>query len=412
MALRARVLGLAARAVEQCLNSDPSDGQDPVWPCHCGQTARRAGRRAKTVVTALGPLRLERAYYHCSACASGFFPRDRLLGPEADSLSPAVHRMNGVAAAHSSFGEASDLLHELAGLSLNPKRSERAAKALGLQIRQDEQEVVDPPQEAAPTLYLGMDGTGVPVRASEREGRRGKQPDGSARTREAKLVTVWSAETRTPDQPPERDPDSVSVTAAIETAASRDTDPQLSPFAQRVVREATRRGFDQAGRRVILGDGAAWIWNLAGECFPDAIEIVDLFHAKQHLWEVARSIYGPGTDLAAEWATRRCQDLDAGRIQALLTALDAQASHCDPARRCLNYISTNRERMRYDRFRAMGLCITSGVVEASCRTTVGLRLKRSGMHWTVEGANAILALRCAILSNRFDDFWERRPLAG
>ena len=114
--------------------------------------------------------------------------------------------MNGVAAAHSSFGEASDLLHELAGLSLNPKRSERAAKALGLQIRQDEQEVVDPPQEAAPTLYLGMDGTGVPVRASEREGRRGKQPDGSARTREAKLVTVWSAETRTPDQPPERDP--------------------------------------------------------------------------------------------------------------------------------------------------------------------------------------------------------------
>ena len=271
---------------------------------------------------------------------------------------------------------------------------------------------MDPPQEAAPTLYLGMDGTGVPVRASEREGRRGKQPDGSARTREAKLVTVWSAETRTPDQPPERDPDSVSVTAAIETAASRDTDPQLSPFAQRVVREATRRGFDQAGRRVILGDGAAWIWNLAGECFPDAIEIVDLFHAKQHLWEVARSIYGPGTDLAAEWATRRCQDLDAGRIQALLTALDAQASHCDPARRCLNYISTNRERMRYDRFRAMGLCITSGVVEASCRTTVGLRLKRSGMHWTVEGANAILALRCAILSNRFDDFWERRPLAG
>ena len=143
MALRARVLGLAARAVEQCLNSDPSDGQDPVWPCHCGQTARRAGRRAKTVVTALGPLRLERAYYHCSACASGFFPRDRLLGLEADSLSPAVHRMNGVAAAHSSFGEASDLLHELAGLSLNPKRSERAAKALGLEIRQDEQEVVD-----------------------------------------------------------------------------------------------------------------------------------------------------------------------------------------------------------------------------------------------------------------------------
>ena len=81
-----------------------------------------------------------------------------------------------------------------------------------------------------------------------------------------------------------RDPDSVSYTAAIETAASRDTDREPSPFAQRVCREAERRRFADADRRVILGDGAPWIWALADECFPDAIQIVDIFHAKSHLW--------------------------------------------------------------------------------------------------------------------------------
>jgi hypothetical protein len=75
---------------------------------------------------------------------------------------------------------------------------------------------------------------------------------------------------------------------------------------------------------------------------------------------------------------------------------------------CSRYITNNRQRMDYPRFRAMGLCITTGVVEGACKHVVATRFKRGGMHWTVDGANAILALRCAILSNRFDDFRERR----
>ena len=154
-------------------------------------------------------------------------------------------------------------------------------------------------------MYLGLDGTGVPVRPAEVEGRRGKQPDGSAKTREVKLATMWTAETRDKAGRPVRDRGSVSYNAAVESAASRDTAPRPAAFAQRAYREAIRRGFDTAAQRVVIGDGAAWIWNIAAEQFPGAIQIVDIYHAKQHLCDVAKAIYGPGTDLAERWARDR-----------------------------------------------------------------------------------------------------------
>jgi hypothetical protein len=150
-----------------------------------------------------------------------------------------------------------------------------------------------------------MDGTGVPMRAAEVEGRTGKQPDGTSKTRKVKLVTIWTAEGRDKEGTPERDPGSVSYSAAIESAAQRDTDKVPSEFAARVKREVTRRGFDVAARRVVLGDGAKWIWNFADQHFPDAIQIVDRFHAKQHLSDVGKAIYGATSDLAREWARDR-----------------------------------------------------------------------------------------------------------
>ena len=176
---------------------------------------------------------------------------------------------------------------------------------------------------------------------------------------------------------------------------------------RRATREAIRRGFDTAARQVVIGDGAAWIWRLAAEQFPGAIEIVDIYHAKQHLCDVAKAIYGPGTDLADQWARDRRAELDAGRLCALVAALRIHVETTPEARKCIHYVFGNRHRMRYPQFRAKGLCISSGVVEAGCKQ-IGDRLKRAGMRWTVAGANAILALRCCLLSGRFEDFWERR----
>ena len=352
MAARRRALSVAARAVEQRLNADPSDHAGPALRCVCGKVARYAGRRAKTFQTALGEMKLERAYYHCKACHAGFCPRDRALGLRDTSLSPATTRMVGLAAAMVSFAETSELMRELAGVSVDPKRVERSAEALGREIAQDERCVVEPQPPTAPTMYLGLDGTGVPMRASELEGRNGKQPDGSANTREVKLVTVWTAEGRDKEGVPVRDTGSVSYSAALESAASRDTDETPSQFAQRADREARRRGFDQAKRHAVLGDGALWIWNLADELFPGAIQIVDLYHAKGHLWDAAKAIYGAGSDLAEHWAKQRRDELDEGKIGDILAALRVHAQANDEARKCLAYVIRNQKRMRYPKLRA------------------------------------------------------------
>ncbi len=413
MAARDRVLGVAARAVERRLNADSSDCLGPEARCSCGEMARYAGRRPKTFESVLGPLTLERAYYHCGVCGAGFCPRDRALGLGDGTLTPAVTRMVGMVGARGSFEEGQELLRELAGVELSTKHVERTAEALGREVAQDERCVVTVPPdhvEVAPTLYLGIDGTGVPMRASELEGREGKQPDGSSKTREVKLVTVWSAEGRDEEGTPVRDKGSVTYSAAIESAATRDTDETSSEFAQRALREARRRGFHHARRQVVLGDGAKWIWNLADEYFPGAIQIVDRFHAKQKLSEVAKSMYGAESISAKEWERQRHEELDAGDLEAILVALRVHQALDQEARRCVDYIERNRRRMAYAQFRADGLCTSTGVVEAGCKVAVGTRCKRAGMHWTVAGADAIIALRCCQLSGRFQDFWKRHRL--
>jgi hypothetical protein len=414
-ALRRQVLGLAARAVEQRLNADVLDYAGPSLPCDCGQSARYAGRRIKRFQSILGELKLDRAYYHCSHCSSGFYPRDRRLGVEETCFSPAAVRMIGTVGSMVSFQEGSQLLRELAGIGVDASQVERGAEALGDEIAADERLHSGPlgKEPLPPTLYLGLDGTGIPMRAEELVGRAGKQPDGSAKTREVKICAVWSAEARDSDGLPMRDEGSVSYSAAIESAATPDTAEHRSAFADRVLREATRRRYCEAQRMVVVADAAPWVWNITQELLPNAIQIVDRFHVKQTLHRTAQSIFG-STEQAKQWATARCAELDDGKLHAIVRALRPPATNSADAARCRLYIYRNRRRMRYPQFHKQGLCTSSGVLEASCKVAIGTRLKRSGMHWTLNGANSIIALRCCRLSGRFENFWERRndPIAA
>jgi len=207
---------------------------------------------------------------------------------------------------------------------------------------------------------------------------------------------------------PVRDPGSVTYSAGIESATTLDTEEVLAEFTQRVLREATRRRFTEAERIVVLGDCAPFIGNLSEELFPRAIQIADRYHAKEYLSTVAKALYGAESPQAKRWAERRHEELDRGRFANLLRAVRRPASHSEEARKCFRYLVRNRERMRYPEFETQGLCTSTGVVEAGCKVVVGTRLKRAGMHWTLAGANAIIALRCSKLSGRFEDFWERR----
>ena len=408
-AVRRQALRFAARVVEQRLNADHSDFTGARQACSCGRPARYVDRRAKPFQSVLGELRLERAYYYCAACQRGFCPRDRQLGMEDTPLSPAVTRMIGTVGASVSFQEGRELMWELAGVEVSAKQVERTAEGLGAEVAEDERRAVEAAREEPlpPTLYLGLDGTGIPMRAEELRGRAGKQPDGSAQTREVKVCALWSAESRDAEGLPRRDEGSVSYSAAIETAACRDTASQVAEFTQRVEREAMRRGFGQASRQVVIGDGAPWIWNIAEGLFPNALQIVDRYHVKEHLSQVAKALYGSAA-AAPRWAQRRHQELDSGRWRSLTAALARHAARSPEARHCLQYLQRNRHRMHYPEFHAQSLCTSSGVLEAGCKVVVGSRLKRSGMHWTVRGSNAIIALRCYKLSGRFEDFWERR----
>lgn len=279
--------------------------------------------------------------------------------------------MIGSTAAQVSFAAASALWDELGGLRVPVKQVERAAGTLGAAIAADERKGIEPEPARAPTVYLGMDGTGVPMRPIETVGRPGRHPDGRARSSEAKGVTCWTAEARHPKtQRPMRDPGSVRYSAAIESAAMRDTDAIAAPFVQRVQRLMARCSYAEARRQVVLGDGAAWIWHIADTECSGAIQIVDLWHAKEKLWEAGRALWGAGERTEA-WAHARCEDLEGGRFRELLAALRPHAATCHTVRRCLGYLETNRERMRYDEFRAQGLCVGSGVVEAGCKTVVG-----------------------------------------
>jgi hypothetical protein len=404
--VRTTALRIGAEVLESMLNLSTG----PILPSITlgnGTTATYVGKREKTFACVVGDITLSRAYY-IDEHGKGYFPQDELLGFDKDSLSGGLKRMIGHTAGRLSFQESSLMIKELAGLYIGSKQVERAAEALGEEIRQAESTEVEEGLPCSNTMYLGIDGTGCPVRKEETEGRKGKQPDGSAKTREVKLAVVFSADSRDSNGKPMRDPGSVSYNAAIESAATADVAETVSEFAKRVDRETQRRGFDKASRQVIIGDGARWIWNIADEQFPGAIQIIDLFHAKGTISNAAKAIFGMDSEIGAQWAKERRDDLEAGRIDAILGKLEPFVQKSKEARQCRDYLINNRARLNYPYFRSLGLSTSSGIVESGCKHVIGARVKQSGMHWTVRGANAIIALRCSMLSDRFESFMDQR----
>jgi hypothetical protein len=364
------------------------------------------GYRGKSFDTVLGLVAVTRAWYHCEACGHGLAPRDAELGIAGTSMSPGLAAMNALAAAAGPFAGAARLLEELAGVRLTVKRVERAAESGGAALAASGRErasliaarrlVPLPPAPLPDKLYAAIDGTGVPMTGRETAGRQGKGEDGRARTREVKLGVFFTQDKLDADGYPVRDRDSASVIATFEPAAA---------FADLVRAEGVRRGAGHIRQFTILGDGAAWIWGIATAKFPEATQIVDLYHAREHLHSLARSLEFMLLDRYDEWLAARLEDLDYGDIDAIEAAVreyPLQGTKKNEAEKELGYFLNNAPRMRYHWFRSRGLFVGSGVVESSCKTVIGQRLKQSGMHWTLAGADAIIALRCREASTQWE----------
>ena len=401
---------VGGRLLEQLLNADGGGYRGAHVPCGQGHQAAFVEYRRKAVLTVLAPVQVQRAYYHCGPCAAGVIPKDQALDIVGTAFSPGVRRLMGRVGGKEAFDAGRRDLAELAGILVTTKAVERVAEAVGAEIEtlaQQERALALSgklvPLQPVPKLYIAIDATGVPVVPHETAGRPGKDESGQARTREAKLGCVFTQTRLDAKGRPVRDEGSTTYVGAIETAEA---------FGVRIYAEAVRRGVTRPAQVSVLGDGAPWIWGIAAEHFPGATQIVDLYHAREHLADLGKLLYGPGSAEANTWVAARGEDLDAGEVERLVAALDRlrprAAEGQEAVRKAIGYFQTNAERMRYARFRRQGLFVGSGVVEAGCKTIIGFRLKQSGMRWTVKGANAIIALRCAEVSGRWEEFWEAR----
>jgi len=265
-AMRAALVTTGSALLQAVLDEQDDGYCGPRAACGCGGQAVYAGSRPKTITTVLGPVTLRRAWYHCAACKRGLAPRDRQLGLlPGGALSPGLAEMTALAGAETSFARAAALLAGLAGITLSPKTAERSAEASGAAARAAagaeaaairERRIVPlaPPAPVPDMLYVEAGGTGVPVRASETEGRAGKNADGKAGTREVKLARLFTVSRLDADGRPVMDPGSSTYVFSFD---GKDA------LAGLVKAEYLRRGGDHHRQVVALGDGAAWIQPMA-----------------------------------------------------------------------------------------------------------------------------------------------------
>jgi hypothetical protein len=359
------------------------------------------GQRSKTVLTCLGWITLHRSYFYNASRQAGRFPLDCALALE-ESYSPGVARwMCRAGTLAGSYQAASQDLLAYAGLEIDPRQIQRMIARIAPRMtgwREAQQPMFNP--AAGDIFCASVDGTGAPMRRKELKGRKGKG-GAKPRTREVKVGTIFThRKPDPPDQRPERDYQSTTYWADIVGAKE---------FGTLLRAEALRRGMARARVVVFLGDGAAWVWEVARVNFAGAVCILDYYHACEHLMLLASVLYGEGSSLAKRRYRKWRKDLLKDKIGQVIDRakedLPAKTQSRNLAQKQIAYFERNRSRMLYQTFRQAGYFIGSGVVEAGCKTIVGQRLKHSGMLWSRKGARHLLAIRCALLSGWFDDFW-------
>lgn len=395
--LREALLKDGCHILEGLLNQPHSLGKHtPIGECH--------EHRSKRVQSLLGSFELTRGYY--KTATRRFFPMDGLLGL-TDSYTPGLAKvMCRAAGTDGSYDEAEETLKVYAGVNVPASQIRRMVQRIGPDIAQWTGGREEARCKTVPTLYASYDGTGVPMRKSETQGRKGKQPDGSSATREVKLGSVFTSQGVDEEGHPIRDPGSTTYVASFENAEA---------FGAMIRQEARLRGLGRAQRVAVLGDGAHWIWNLARINFPRAKQILDFYHACEHLSVLASALFPGNEGKVSKVVHKWTKWLENDKVLHVVDEAQKYLPHHGPRRDSaiceMGYFTRNTERMMYATFKKDGYFIGSGVVEAGCKTVVGKRAKQSGMFWRVYGAQNILNIRCSVISETYDLYWQARRQA-
>jgi hypothetical protein len=429
-------LCLGRTMMEQILNHTADQSESPSRrQGECGHQQRLVGRRPKQLHTLMGKVTIGRAYYQCvvaeeelrTACSHGQAPWDSVWGQIAGRTSPGVQKLLGKLVSRLTLSEAVDTFTDVLPLPMSERQALNLIQPIGEALRAQEEEQVQALFEQAATKE---------TQTAEQEAVRGPsirrlyiETDGvTARIRPGSMPLQEAEAKRKGDVYRE-----IKVGAVFEGIPGRERS-ELAPgvfldepgpihyvarqlhgeaFGRFLYALAQRYGLDRALQVVILGDGARWIRHIVEEHFPTAVHIVDLYHAREHLWNVANAVHGPGTPEGAAWAKQADDLLTDGKIEELVQMIEKLpaipalpgASRSIPEIEA-QYFLSNAQRMRYPTFRAKGMHIGSGVAEAACKTVVSTRAKRSGMRWTPDGLDAVLALRTSVLNQSYESFWD------
>lgn len=380
----ARVRQIGARLLKSGLAARP--GPDAAW-CGCGSRWRSEGRRTREVQTLVGWIAFERSSYRCPACGVIGCPADARLRLERDRHSPGVRRLASRFGSLAPFAPAAAALVEAARIQLSPSTVRTVTEGVGQQREQAMQTAIATAWEQG----WEADAGGPPLdRCSvAMDGVRILGTDGAGREVKLGWVVPIRGERRGRSR----------YAAGLEPAVA---------FRQRLAVVAHRAGAETAAHLAVLGDGAAWIWHLADEHFPGAVQIVDWYHASERVWELGRVLYGEDTPETAAWVAQQLERLAVNQAAPLATewaTLPVRGAAALVRDEQVPYFTNQAGRMAYDRYRAQGWDIGSGMIESGGKIVIGQRQKGSGMRWSDAGAQTVANVRLLLFNQEWSGVW-------
>lgn len=368
------------------------------WRCECGKSAAYKGDQSRSVESFVGKIEFSRAYYYCSSCRKGSYPLDIALGIGPGQFSDEVQ--NGICrlGVGLPFEPAAGTFTALTGIAVSPREVERLTEGRGAVLEEhlaaEREKLLGADATTAGRVQLDDGG----VWAVALDAARARFEDG---WHDVKAAVVFRAKPKVVDG-------KVEGAQADQQSYVAEVGP-MEKAGQRLYAEAVNRGVEPAEDLVIcLGDGAPANWNQFALHFPKRVEVLDWWHSVDHLWSAGNGLFGEGSADCKVWVEARKADLWEGDVEKVIVALHTEATkpRGQAAADEIHYFETNKDRMRYKLFRDRGYPIGSGTVESACKRVVGARLKQSGMCWSKAGAQPVLSLRAALLSNRWEKDWQ------